>query len=287
MSTPDGEQQANERFIDALLEHLHDQDQVRKQRRIDAALAETVGRARLTGDHPTFWERLRPVVAIATAALVVLSVLFWQGEGEDQALAAVQRSIDAMTALTDRQYELELGFDSDVLGPIHGELSVRGASQIVIRLSLPTGDLWLGEGQDSTWVIPAVRGLPVLLESKGRLMERVIPGDLETPLPLLQISSILERLRESYDVKLGSPEGELTILEARREREDESGKLPDQVRIEAEASGVVRTLSMQWGRATPRPVRRVRLSLAGSRPLPDTFYEHQAHHDGRHVIDTR
>lgn len=287
MNRPESEpRNADERFLDALLERVHRDDRVARERRIEGALSRTVLRSRRRR-WPTWGPRAGRLLAVAAVVLAAVLISTLGKGGAGSAVAAVQRSLDVMQLPVDRQYELQVEPAGSRGAPVPGNLYVRGGSLLAVRLEGMMGELWLGEGKDSSWVVPPPKSFPVFVSAKGRHFRRVLPVEIETPLPLLQISSILLRLKDDYDVEFGEAEGELTTLHARRTRAAGNRDQPVEIRLAVRADGVVQRLVMRWEDPEPGRPSKATLRHLGDRPLPDDFYEHASHHSGRPVIDRR
>lgn len=281
------EQEVDDLLIDALLIRVHQHDQLAVERRVEGVLD------RLRREH---WDQAEPRPRIPRwtlrlggalfAAAVVFVAIFWNS-GNAYAMQVVERSIQTMAALVDRQYsfviETKLGASVE---RSEGDLFVRGSGEIAIRAERQDVDLWVGKNSQESWVVPTHRLLPVITEEPGMLIEKILP-EQDTSLPLLRVTSTLQRMKDAYELTYRETEGGLDEVTGvfRGGLGDETW--PTSVVLMADEAGVVTSLVMHCPAFRGAGERSVVLQLLGSEPKPDGFYHHQAHHAGRRVIERR
>jgi hypothetical protein len=276
-STPgDSERDADNRFLDALLQHHYQADESAGAERIAIALRNIDGTAGSAprGGVPWWYQALRFVAA----AIVVGALLMVPTALSNTASAAIDRAMIAMSRMVDLHYQLEI---ETPLGEVSGEIWFRGSDLVALRLDTAAGSLWAGEGQDAAWVVPPVTNLSVRVNDKGTLLD-VLQSQNDVKAPFLRISTMLERLGGSFEFEFG-PDGE--TVEARR-MPGAPDHLPEQVSVRLAPDGVVREFEAHLSRILGP--RGCRLTWLDDDAKPAAFYEHAAHHDqGRDVIDLR
>lgn len=279
------QEEADARFLDALLSRSHRPDPRAHERRVEAALTRMRAAGASEAPGPTSPSRLRRflVVAVPVAAAVLVVVLLGVG-GADRAVAVINRSIGAMEEGVDRQYALEIVLRR--ARPLTGELFLRGTGERAVRLHRSVGDLWAGEGPEGKWLVPARPQFPVITGVRGPLIRLLLPEpDLQAP--VLRIGTILRRLRDDYTVEADDRGAGWMRLDGRLNDRDAHPQHPTRVLLVADSEGTVRELRLDWDASQMTLPRRITLSLTGSERLSDNFYSHQAHHDGRRTIERR
>ncbi len=286
----DRDESADEIFMDALLDRVYRHDEVAQERRVDGALE------RLRREH---WRERRPrprarvwalrlggALSAAAAALLVGLAVLWSSSSA-QAMEAVERSIAAMSDNLDRRYAFVVETERRLRTmSARGDLYVRGTGELAIRAERGGADLWIGEDADESWAVPVRPFLPVLTGPKGAIVDIVMPGEVED-LPLLRMTTALERLRGAYDLDVDRMAGGVREVSASLSTDGEGENWPDSIVFRAEDDGVVTALEMRWSRFRGAGARAVTLELVDAEPKPDDFYGHAAHHDGRPVVQRR
>lgn len=237
------------------------------------------------------WSR-RAVVWVTTAVVVICAALLMQtANPRRQVHAAIDQIKQATASLEDREYRVTLSFRSPDDGTpetierkIEGALFVRGGEAFVVRAPalLRTGDVWFGRDRAGAWFKPAAG--PVQAGPGAVLMQQRFLRGSEDSAPFLQLTTVINRLSEAYDVRL--------IGRERLKRETQSFApdfqhvvgtlratalhspwLPDQVEIHAEPStGTVLRLQLAWNRATTSLLKQVEFDFVEQSQKPDNWY---------------
>ncbi len=253
-------------LLDALLEHLGGQQQAPLQRR-----TETVLRA-LHSPPPVRRRSWRGIVQLAAVFLLSLLVYGWWPPAQT-AEAVLDRALEASQQSEDRRYLVEVVRAS--ANRLRFELDVHGARRCVLRGQ----SFSLGLDGQQAWFVPLLG--PVLVNPEPVLIEAWLERS-GAPAPFLELTTVLRRLRERYQLELlPATEGPAAGRRLRgwAREPDELG--PQRIELLADAqSGVVRELRLLWdaGRS-PLGLRRIELSLSGFPDLPPDWYRHQAHHE--------
>lgn len=285
----DDPRRADDAVMEALLERIHDHDAASRARRIDRALASTIAEqdSRPIREQAMRSSRFPRWLQAAAAALLFLVIFLWPGDGAPSAIALVSRSVKAMRMPVDRHYDLRIALAGEEEERIRGELHQNGDGRLALRIDTPAGDLWAGEGRESSWVVPPPRLLPVLLRPSGSTFGMTLPGSDGTRLPMLDLAGMLERLSENHELEATRTENGMTIIRATLGEEPTRLQAPDHVELTARVDGTVQQLLLQWSNPRPMQARSFRLTFLGSPRHRDDFYEHTSHHEGRRIIDRR
>ncbi len=273
------DQGADRRFVDALLLHHYQGSRASSVERVEIVLRQ-LGHATQADSHVSppsrAYRNLRRLVA---AAAVIVALLLVPNLISNTASAQVARAAIAMSRAVDLHYRIEI--TTPMGQQVPGDIWVRGAELVVLRLDTPAGELWAGEGRDVAWAVLPSPTMPVLVNEKGRLLEALkIQSGLNAP--FFRIQRLLYSLGDGYDVEFGA-DGE--TIEA-RSISDVSGDLPLEVRVRLAPNGVVLELEAEW--APLFGPRGCKLTWVDDAELPASFYEHAAHHTGeREVLDQR
>ena len=130
--------------------------------------------------------------------------------------------------------------------------------------------------------MPPLAVAPVVVVERGRVLEN-LPANQPTPLPFLHFTVLLEQLEaNAFDVEFGADE---QTIEA-RPTADSPPDAPTGVSLRITAEGVVRELVVRWEQDVLRP-KQGTLRWLDQTPMPESFYEHEAHHDGRRIVARR
>ncbi|MEL6427611.1 MAG: hypothetical protein AAFR54_00445 [Planctomycetota bacterium] len=282
----DRDQNADQVFMDALLERVHDADRETRAERVDGAL-DRIRRehwAPAVGPRASVrrigWTLLSATAAAVWAATVLL------GSGPDaDAAEAVERSIEAMTAPVDRHYAFVIEAGSGGEDPaLTGDLYLRGDAELAVRLEREGGTTWIGEDASGSWVVPPQPLMPVLTGPRGTIFAAVFRTE-DTSLPALRLATALGRVRNSYDLAVEDLEGGVREITAQLVSRPESAARPSWIRFRADAGGVIQRLETRWTHYPGVGHRAVTLQLLDARTQDADFYGHAAHHDGRPVVE--
>lgn len=230
--------------------------------------------------------RLLPAISlssIAIAATLLLAVGFWWQRSAQQAMAMVELSYQAALAPRDRTYSVMLERTNGSMRPITAHLTVRGSDKFLFETEGPRGaTIRLGTDGVGYWFIPP-KG-PIVRANSDEFMPSWMRRT-STDLPHLQVSTLLERMRDYYQLQRLPAESlvpgglEFSHLKATWS----AGKLkpskygrtpPEQVELWADpATGVVEQLVLTLPiDASRRQAHKVTLRLVEERSLSDEAY---------------
>lgn len=278
---------ADEAFLDALLERVHDADESKRVRRLESALDRTRPAPEIK-TKPSFVAAWGRFGAIAAAVLVVVGLVFF---GDDRprssARAALQRSIEVMSVATDRQYALEFVQTKENKRPVRGELFVRGEGRFLIRLERYLGDFFVAEDEASSWVLRPGRDVPLVVRPPGYMRARLGTAEFDQNLPVLDIRAFLRQARDHYRLEIAEEGRDRVVVKARLRDEETEDDLPSRIDIETDAEGLVLRVRRTWDRPNRRSLREITLTLSGSEPLPDDTYAFGRYRGDRRVVDLR
>ena len=271
---------ARQRFVHALLERELGDARARDRRRTEAALAAlraeaTASRGRILRSNR--WSRL----AAAAAVVVAVASLFLLGPGAPNASATLESALEHALLPLDRTYLLRVDPLRPRLGEREVRLHVRGNERIAIeQVRGRMAGLWVGFDGTESWIVPPLERFPVLVgDERARLAQWLAERDAD--LPFLQLTTILERLRD-YELEETRAAGRI-LLRGRRPVGVEG---PELVELTLdEATGNVVGVDLQTGRGALR--RSLHFTLVDEAPKPDGFYGHAAHHAPGRAIRRR
>lgn len=285
-------------FLHALLDQALRPDAAAREirvQRVAAAVRETV----MPAKPVTAPSRRRWMATLATIAAVFLIGIAIRSSFNPTTTAtaavAVDNALKVAAAEVDRAYHVT----SDVVLPdgsplaITADLWVRGGEHYVLRQDGLRGDIMLGSDSEEHWVVPPFG--PVVTGSEPGLLEQRLLRDQVT-MPFLQVTTLLERLADRYDLKLEASEEIATaedtpavwcthVVGTKRDAND--GFTPDVISLwTARQSGVVQQIEMTWQKAEGQAgIRRLVMKLQPIKSeLPPDWYHHSAHHDGNRRV---
>lgn len=274
--------QADARFMDAVLEHNYSASEAR----VSGLVGEALRRAQLESSL----RRRRSVtrwwaggVSFAAAALVMVGIFLWSSSAA-QAMKVIERSIASLSEAGDRHYAWKL--DADLPGSrerFEGDLFMRGTGEIAIRSVQEAGTFWAGDDGSESWVIPPYPQLPVLVTRSGALRDILMRWEDKTS-PLLDLKTGLKRLREGYELELRSTRDGSLEVSAVRSAKPIPG-WPKSVVFEADETGVVTRLEARF--AGVLGSRHITLEFLDSEPILDATFRHRTHHEMRRVVERR
>lgn len=292
-------------WIDALMTHGAPVEAAAVERAVSGVFAELEGVAppepRKIGLPEARAERRRrwlPAVSlssIAAAAAVMIALGFWWQRGAQQAMAMVERSYQAALAPLDRTYEVTVERTGGSMRPLKSTLTVRGGDKFLFEKRGPLGAMIrLGSDGQGYWFIPP-KGPIVRADDDAFLpawMRRT-----STELPYLQLSTLLARMRDYYQLKRLPDEAlvadgpKLSHLRAtwsaRRLRPSKHGRTPpEEVELWADpATGVVEQLVLTLPiDETRRQAHTVTLRLTEERTLGDETYRAETYAPERESV---
>lgn len=321
LSTPtetaihDKQRTADILFVNALLEQAlnpkPEQREARIQRAMAALTAQIVtkpaatqpssstntGTMELSSTRRHFPRPKRLRTAWVTAFLVLIAAGLWfqVTDRSRQARAAVDLIQRVAAQATDREYEVTLTLtptvesgDSHIPHQMVGDLFVRGAEAFAFRTPavIGPGKIWLGGGAKGFWLKPA-RGPIVFQATADGLLQRYLRQPVETP--FLQITTVLQRLSEHYEIKLLKEElvsiDKATSTEMCRHIQGKcrsrTGSLPDTIDVwSARDDGNVLRLILNWEHESRPGLLHVEFNFVRQADLPPEWYRPEGHPRG-------
>ncbi len=253
--------------------------------------------------NPIFRRRSREAVALATAAMMLISLAMVVQFGlfQSPVSAAVEFNrilLDARKPL-DRTYLITPGDDQpfrnslpreDLDPPLNGAvLYVRGPSSYVLTRRSGNGDAFVtGSDGQTSWVVPP-SGAVRVSQNPSRF-RGALPGQQHN-IPFINIQDNLKELANAYEMELfpepetAAPLSGLKRIKATRRRSAQGG--PRYVWIWFEpVTGQVRRMRMDrlpMARGGPRSIT---LDLIHENRFPDGYFSHEFHHDQNRNILT-
>lgn len=292
-------------WIDALMMHGAPAEAAAIERAVASVLSELDDvaqpelRAIVTrearADRRRRWLPAVSLSSIAAAAAVMIALGFWWQRGAQQAMAMVERSYQAALAPLDRTYKVTVERTGGSMRPLKSTLTVRGGDKFLFEKRGPLGAMIrLGSDGQGYWFIPP-KGPIVRADDDAFLpawMRRT-----STELPYLQLSTLLARMRDYYQLKR-LPDEALTAdgpklshlratWSARRLRPSKHGRTPpEEVELWADpATGVVEQLVLTLPiDETRRQAHTVTLRLAEERTLGDEAYRAETYAPERESV---
>lgn len=289
-------------WIDALLTHGTPAETAAVERSVAGVLAGLEGgakpRAALAREERVDRRRWLPAISLsslAAAAVVMIALGFWWQRGSQQAMAMVERSYQAALAPLDRTYDVTVERTGGSMRSSKSTLTVRGGDKFLFEKRGPLGAMIrLGTDGQVYWFIPPA-GPIVRAENDAFLpawMRRT-----STELPHLQVSTLLARMRDYYqlerlpDEALTADGPQLSHLRATwsagRLRASKQGRMPpEEVELWADpVTGVVEqlvlTLPIDAGR---QRAHTVTLRLVEEKTLGEEAYRAETYAPERESV---
>ncbi len=290
-------------WIDALMTHGSPAEAAAVERSVASVLAGLEERVKpeaavVRGGRVARRRRWLPAISLsslAAAAIVLIALGVWWQRGSQQAMAMVERSYEAALAPRDRTYEVTVERTGGAMRPMKSTLTVRGGDKFLFEKRGPLGGMYrLGTDGQGYWFIPPA-GSIVRAETDAFLpawMRRT-----STDLPHLQVSTLLARMRDYYQLKR-LPDESLTadgpqlshlraVWSAGRLRPSKHGRMPpEEVELWADpVTGVVEqlvlTLPIDAGR---QRAHTVTLRLVEEKMLGDEAYRAETYAPKRESV---
>lgn len=258
--TPDDQQKSQ--LIESLLEALYQNNEREAQALLKAGMErieqyETVPRSTANKDPAPRPRRLVSwqVVGWLSAALILIAVFLPYFDPSRNAMAAVNRSLQQALVDIGRRYSLRTSIHvTDSANMVReADLYVKGGDRFAINARGPLGfgTFWLGSSNGNAWVVPPLG--PVILGGTRNLMAWVAQRE-DVATPYLHLATLLERMRESYELS-AFPPAELRInneiilcrhvLGIRRNKGQDS--FPDRIELWADSrTGVAMKVLATW-----------------------------------------
>lgn len=183
----------------------------------------------------------------------------------------------------DRQYRVTTRLGAATFEPLVGELYVQGGDKFALCQPTLLGTrFWMGSNGDVAWLVPSVG--PVLVSNKPELLRQWIE-DRELNVPFLQITSVLELMKDDYELsRLGDeylPGDRQTRWRRIRGTKDTTRPLfPAQIDAWVDpANGTVGRLELNWSLAKRAlGLRQICFELVGRERMVGDWYDAAAHH---------
>ena len=246
----------------------------------------------------------RRTISFAIAATIFLAVsasLFFASL-DNTAFAAVMRSLTAVPAT--REYRIKMLHQFPVLGQkeFDAELFLDNSNRFVVHHPgwNGLGDFWVGGSPDARWIVPKI-GPSLTGENQmiaGWLSKRGIPS------PYLHVTTILERLSQSYTLELLANEPianandpseifqcqHIVGVASGRDADRDTGNRPARIELWADSqTGVARKVILNWQRnRLERGPIQWKIELVGSPELAGGWFQLDGHvEQGRPSIRIR
>jgi hypothetical protein len=232
--------------------------------------------------------RRRMSTLITTAIVLLIGFIWWQ-QTPSAASAMVEQAYQAALHSTDRTYRVIIESDRPSAKPLEGTLTVRGGDQFVFEYTGPRGhQSWLGRSGSQFWLIAPFG--PVLIADSNYFATQWVNRPQAAGMPFLQITTILRRLRDSYDLTQLESEplkqGGSAFRHLRAQRRSENSILPESLELWANrVSGTVERLILTRSHGFVRPQQQtITLNLAQEQQKPDDFYHYRNYAPNRPVM---
>jgi hypothetical protein len=290
-------------WIDALLTHGSPGEAAAVERSVATVLTKLEGRAKpraavARGGRVAGRRRWLPAVSLsslAAAAVVMIALGVWWQRGSQQAMAMVERSYQAALAPRDRTYDVTVERTGGSMRPMKSTLTVRGGDKFLFEKHGPLGAMIrLGTDGQGYWFIPPAG--PIVRAKDDAFLPAWMRRS-STELPHLQVSTLLARMRDYYQLQR-LPDESLTtdgpqlshlraVWSAGRLRPSKQGRMPpEEVELWADpVTGVVEqlvlTLPIDQGR---RQAHTVTLRLVEEKTLGDEAYRAETYAPDRESV---
>lgn len=288
----DATQEQRLQFVDSLLKSLHDNNREHAQslvtvglERIATAAPETEVKSR----HFTVPAYPPPLqlIGLLAAAVVLTAIFVPYFVSSRSAMAAVTQSIEEAWKDVGRHYSAKSRIQVGELGTVErtGDLYLKGGERFAIHMDgvLPESGIWLIGDRGRAWVVPPIG--PILEGDVTELIDWLARRD-DLATPYLHLSTILDRMRDSYhlksmpDLMLQTKLGAVTcqhIVGTLKEPGD--GGIPDRIELWVEAeSGIAMKVIAQW-QTGPGTLGResIELEFLTEVDLSDAFFTPASH----------
>ena len=291
LSADDQARIADLQLIDALLSDLSHGENDERATRIRRAMAAIEASEPSAQPKRQNAKLGKSAMAIAASLLLVLSLAWSQFSGESRANAILREIRDVTLESVDRVYDLRrYTSDSDEDQKVAAKLYLRGRDGFVLH----GGDVVLGRNGDEFWLVPNQGNVLVaesfrwmVAETERSISELELLKQLSNDsrrVPIMQLSAVVELMKDDYDVSLGSSTAD--SRESDREHaivgilQNKSANLPRKISLWADAnSNIIRRAEFTWG-----PGNTMSLELTPAEDLPMKWYTHDAHHDGQRLV---
>lgn len=197
-------------WIDSMLNSLNPQDEEERILRLLKQLDQPKHSSPAASNSRFVRGRSIPWRSLAIATLVLIAVLIGvYDRGSRSAMAAVSKSLQEISKLQTRQYDMLIMFDDPDLGEFttQNDVFVEGLDRFAVRNAGPVGDVWLGHnGGDEYWILPPFENL-IRCDSQAfyawidsRRLSLKLPRSPRNT-PFLHVASSLEILSDRCHIK--------------------------------------------------------------------------------------
>ena len=248
-----------QQLVDALLTSMSDSSAEQAQSLVTSGLErldeQTPEQSRNGVDDSRRSKSSWLAIAIATAALIVIGLTLQLTSPSRNAMAEITRSIDQASRDVGRHYVIKhsLRTADGRTGERESDLFVKGGSRLAINTRFgPAGrTLWLISNDGSAWVVPPVG--PVL-EGETENLVAWAAGSDDISTPYLHVSSLLERMRERYELEilpartLDTERGAIECYVVAGQLKGESSRdIPDRIEMSSDLeTGVAMQIVATW-----------------------------------------
>ncbi|MEM8668052.1 MAG: hypothetical protein AAGG48_11080 [Planctomycetota bacterium] len=252
-----------------------------------------------------FNRRFVSLGAIGLAASILFALFLLQVAGGQNALAAIERSLDAASEMTTREYRLQVEYQPPVgeTFTIDHVLYVQGYDRFALRLTglIPRRTTWIGQNGSEYWVVPP-RGR-ILKGDNRSIHSRWIRSAREEPeqerelneVPLTNVTTLLRRMSQGHELEMLEDEsleiadGSLVQCQRIRARRESSGRessspsdRPDVIELWASRqTGTAIRVQAHWNLTTGQVGKKTAI-LSFQREetsLPDDWFSAEGHLD--------
>jgi hypothetical protein len=204
------------------------------------------------------------------------------------AIAAVNAALVQAQSDDDRRYAITTVYGRRG-GPdqqLFADLWVRGRSNYALRQTWNIGDAWVGGDQSEHWLALPVG--PVFVSNDPGVIGQFFLGE-QVAAPFLQLTSILERMSDKYELRLvgeemlpaanGLPEMRCLHVSG-RQRPPGDPLWPDTMELwTTRDTGLAYKVQVRWNGAAEPGFRSIDLQWRPlDEPLPANWYRHETHH---------
>jgi|GEM_PF-3444372 len=257
-------------------------------------------------DGSRHWIHWKPLAIAATLLFAVF--VAYQVSGPSSAMAAVTRSLDAITQLVPRRYDLKI--ENRGTGPANAtfqnEVYVLGRERFAMKHTGLGADIWMGrESFDDAWIVSPIG--PVFKGKGSEVFEWLSAnkGNLKLPsweegTPFMHIAAALETMSLGYKLTslpdesiLLNDESQIDCQHIRGNRKtDFRSTAPDSIDLWiSHELNIPIQLVAQWNLEAPSDnqngsTRTVTLLYRDEPTLADDWFTAEAHYEGdREVIN--
>lgn len=289
---PDNLSERDSHLIDALLKQSLQPNDAASESRVGRLLSEIrtnaadpVAPITPSSDRhgtPRRWLR----ASLAAVVLVGIMLVMQLGGSQTAAMAAVERSILAEQRPEAREYEVTIVTRNSQgrRRTVTHTLFVR-QREFAIRATprLGTGEIWIGSRGKERWIVP--RFGPVQIGNESLLKRTALNQPLIST-PFLTVSTILDRIKRSYDLELTAgvslTEEHAPVvcdhIVGKKSRETQA-VIPEHVELWTDTqTGFARRIELRWYDDQARWLEAT-AQLVDTHDLPAHFFDHTGHHD--------